>query len=271
MLKKFVGGAAYVLAALAVAASVPADARSLDEIIKAGVIKVGVNPNLPPFSATDPKVGWAGFDIDVGNALAEKLGVKAEFVATETPSRVPNIVAGIIDISLGGLTRTSTRMKVIDYSFPLHTENMAVLTTEKHRDKKHYSDFNSSQYTMVGCRGCTPAKFTTKNVPQAKLVLVEGAAEIVRSVAQGRADAAIANLDFYSELMKAHPKVKWHILPEVIKTAYCAIGMKKGNHSLQSWINAALWEFHNAGTIVDIWEEHHGMKPIRAIVPQYFW
>jgi len=271
MWKKLFARFALVVAAVAVLAAQPADARTLDEIIKAGVFKVGVHPNLPPFSSIETDGSWVGFDIDIGNALAEKMGAKAEFIATETPARVPSIVAGIIDISIGGLTRNSRRMKLIDYTFPLHTENMAVLTTKKHKDKKSYHDFNDSKYTATGCRGCTPIKFTQKNLPKVKIVLVEGAAEIVRTVAQGRADVAIANLDFYSELLKTHPNVKWHILPKVIKTAFCGIGLKKGNHTLQSFLNAALWELHNAGSVVELWEKHHGMKPIVPIVPQYFW
>ena len=74
---------------------------------------------------------WEGFDIDVGNKIAEALGVKAEFVPTETPQRVPFLVADKIDISLGALTRTAERAKLIEFTVPLHTEVMAVLTTDK--------------------------------------------------------------------------------------------------------------------------------------------
>src|SRR4029078_10970713 len=113
------------------AADRPADARSLDDIIKAGTIRIGVNPNFPPMSSYGTTNEFEGFDIDVGNKIAAALGVKAEFVPTETPQRVPYLVSDTIDISLGALTRTSERAKVIDYTVPLHTEAMAVLTTDK--------------------------------------------------------------------------------------------------------------------------------------------
>src|SRR5262245_57466960 len=104
---------AVVGAALAIA---PANARSLDQIIQSGTIKVGVNPNFPPMSSYGATNVLEGFDIEVGNKIAEALGVKAEFVPTETAQRVPYLVADQIDISLGALTRSAERAKLIDFT-----------------------------------------------------------------------------------------------------------------------------------------------------------
>ena len=119
-------------AVLAVASLAPdAQARSLDDIIKSGSIRVGVNPNFPPMSSYGKTNQLEGFDIDIGNKIADALKVKADFVPTETPQRVPFLTADRIDISLGALTRTAERAKLIDFTVPLHTEAMAVLTTDK--------------------------------------------------------------------------------------------------------------------------------------------
>jgi polar amino acid transport system substrate-binding protein len=257
--------------ATVLATPVPADARSLDDIIKSGVLKISVHPNLPPLSSINTNQEWEGFDIDIGKLLADKLGVKAEFVGTETPSRVPNIVSGIVDISLGGLTRNSRRMKVIDFTVPLHTENMAVLLTDKVKGVTDWKDLNREDITLVECRGCTPAKFVEDNLPNAKMILVEGAADMVRTVAQGRADGLVANLDFYPVLLRNHPTVNWVILPDIIKTAYDAIGLEKGNAGLQNWLNQALWEIQDPGIHDQLWEKHYGMPPIVKVVAQpYF-
>jgi polar amino acid transport system substrate-binding protein len=263
---------AAIFALVAVAAAPQyADARSLDEIISSGVIKISVHPNLPPLSSMNTNQEWEGFDIDIGKLLAEKLGVEAEFVGTETPARVPNIVSGIVDISLGGLTRNSQRMKVIDFTVPLHTENMAVLLTDKVEGVESWQDLNREDITLVECRGCTPAKFVEDNLPKANMILVEGAADMVRTIAQGRADGLVANLDFYPVLLRNHPNVNWVILPDIIRTAYDAIGLEKGNAGLQSWLNQALWEIQSEGLHDQLWEKHYGMPPIVSVVPQpYF-
>jgi len=130
MLKRLLLPCLAVLAVLAMGLGA-AEAKSLDDIIKAGVIRIGINPNFPPMSSRGSDGNWQGFDIDVGNKIADTLGVKVEWVPTETPQRVPFLVADKIDISLGALTRTAERAKLIEFTVPLHTEVMAVLTTDK--------------------------------------------------------------------------------------------------------------------------------------------
>ena len=53
---------------VSMAASV--DARSLDEILSSGVLKMGVNPGLPPLAKYDEKNNLVGFDPDIGAKLA---------------------------------------------------------------------------------------------------------------------------------------------------------------------------------------------------------
>jgi len=128
------------------------EARSLDEIIEAGEIRIGVNPNFPPMSSYGKTNELEGFDIDIGNKIGDALGVKAVFVPTETAQRVPFLVSDKIDLSLGALTRTVARAKLIDYTVPLHTEAMAALTTDK-VDVDNWMDFNSDKYTLANMRG----------------------------------------------------------------------------------------------------------------------
>ncbi|MBW8838139.1 MAG: transporter substrate-binding domain-containing protein [Burkholderia sp.] len=137
-------------AVLAFASLAPdAQARSLDDIIKSGSIRVGVNPNFPPMSSYGKTNQLEGFDIDIGNKIADALKVKADFVPTETPQRVPFLTADRIDISLGALTRTAERAKLIDFTVPLHTEAMAVLTTDKEPLTK-WLDFNKPARQLDG-------------------------------------------------------------------------------------------------------------------------
>src|SRR5687767_9894781 len=110
MLKTTVVRTLAILAACA-ALLTAAHAKSLDDIIKDGVIRIGVNPNFPPMSSPGANNEMEGFDIDIGNKIAEALKVKVEWVPTETAQRVPFLVADKIDIALGALTRNSERAK----------------------------------------------------------------------------------------------------------------------------------------------------------------
>ena len=77
-----------VIAVLLTVVAAPADGRTLDEIIKDGTIRVGVNPNFPPMSSFGMTNELEGFDIDIGNKIGEALGVDVRFVTTETAQRV---------------------------------------------------------------------------------------------------------------------------------------------------------------------------------------
>ena len=127
-------------------------ARGLNEIIESKTIRIGVNPNFPPMSSYGSTNEFEGFDIDIGNKIAAALGVEAKFVPTETPQRVPFLVSDKIDISLGALTRTTARSLLISYTAPLHTEAMAVLTTDK-LDITKWKDLDDSKYTLANMRG----------------------------------------------------------------------------------------------------------------------
>ena len=214
MLKRLLLPCLAMVAALAMGGAT-AEAKSLDDIIKAGVIRVGINPNFPPMSSRGSDGNWEGFDIDVGNKIAEALSVKAEFVPTETPQRVPFLVADKIDISLGALTRTSERAKLIEYTVPLHTEVMAVLTTDK-VTVSNWKELNDAKYTLADMRGNWTVDLLKENLPNAKVELADTIADTVRLVAQGRADAIVENIDFFMAFTKNYPDVKWKVLPNTI-------------------------------------------------------
>ena len=147
-------------------------ARDLNEIIKSKTIRVGVNPNFPPMSSYGSTNEFEGFDIDIGNKIAAALGVEAKFVPTETAQRVPFLVSDKIDISLGALTRNTKRSLLISYTAPLHTEAMAVLTTDK-LDITKWKELNDSNYTLANMRGNWTVGWTKDNLPNAKLELVD--------------------------------------------------------------------------------------------------
>jgi len=269
MLKSIAVRAFAVMAACA-ALFTAAEAKSLDDIIKDGVIRIGVNPNFPPMSSPGPNNEMQGFDIDIGNKLAEALKVKVEWVPTETAQRVPFLVADKIDIALGALTRNSERAKLIEYTVPLHTEVLAVLTTEN-APVKTWKDFNDGKFTLANMRGNWTVDWTKENLPSAKLELTDSIADTVRLVGQGRADAIVENIDFFMAHTKNYPDVKWKVLPDAIDVAYCAIGVQRGNYPLKDVLNIILYNLHSSNAVNETWEKWYGAPMLVKIVPSpYF-
>jgi polar amino acid transport system substrate-binding protein len=234
-----------------------ASAKSLDDMISAGVIRIGINPNFPPMSSRGSDGNWQGFDIDIGNKIAEALGVKVEWVPTETPQRVPFLVADKIDISLGALTRTAERAKLITYTVPLHTEAMAVLTTDK-VTVDNWKQLNDPKYTLADMRGNWTVDWLKQNLPKAKMSLVDTIADTVRLVAQGRADAIVENIDFFMAQTKNYADVKWRVLKQTINVSYDCVGLQRGNYPLRDELNIILYDLHSTDFVNHTWEKWYG-------------
>ena len=172
MLRPIALALTLTLAALAGFAPGAAAARSLDEVLKSGTLRVGVNPTLPPLGKFDDKNQITGFDVDFATEIAKVLGVKLEVVQTGSPDRIPFVASGKIDIVMGAMTRTPERAKVIDFTVPVHTEVFGVLTTEA-KPYKDWKELNADGITLIQVRGTTPVKFIEENLPKAKVTLLD--------------------------------------------------------------------------------------------------
>jgi polar amino acid transport system substrate-binding protein len=243
-----------------------AQTRGLDEIVKSGTLRVGVNPNFPPMSSYGMTNQIEGFDVDVANRIAEELDVRVQLVPTPTAQRVAFLTSGRIDIALGALTRTPARARLIDFTVPLHTEAMSVLTTDR-IDASSWRDLDDPSVTLVNMRGNLSVELLKERLPKAKVLLVDGNADVVRALAQGRADALVENIDFFLKFTEMYRNVKWRRLDEVIYASYCSIGLTRGNDDLRKFLNILLYDLHTSGFVNERWEHWYGAPmtvPIEA-------
>ncbi|EJB07040.1 periplasmic component of amino acid ABC-type transporter/signal transduction system [Rhizobium leguminosarum bv. trifolii WSM597] len=91
-------------------------ADKLGDIGKAGVVKVAVLAEYPPFGSVGTDMQAVGLDIDLARIVAEKLAVKAEIVPSTGPNRIPYLQTGKVDLIIACLGKTEERAKVIGYS-----------------------------------------------------------------------------------------------------------------------------------------------------------
>lgn len=254
------------IAALGLAAftAPSADAKSLEDILSDGTIRIGINPNFPNMSTRDGDGEWQGFDIEIGTMIAEKLGVEVEWVPTETAQRVPFLISDRIDVSMGALTRNSERAKLIDFTFPLHTEVLAVLATDK-IEGDSWEDFNKDGVTLANMRGNWTVGWIEENMPNVEVELVDSIADTVRMVAQGRADAIVENIDFFMGFTENHSDVNWRVVETPVFVAYCALGVSQGNEDLTEVLNIILADLHSSGAVNATWKENYGAEMLRTV------
>ncbi len=241
--------------AMALLAFQPAWSRSLDDVLKAGELRVGVNPQLAPRAFLNDKNEMDGFEPEIARMIAEKLGVKLVLVTVGSPDRIPFVAADRIDMVMGAMSRTADRAKVIDFTVPLHTENYGIITTEG-KPIASLADLNSESITLVQVRGTTPIPYLQKVAPKAKVVLLDNYTDRDRALAQGRGDASFDGIDTAAFQFKLFPAMKWKIIatPEFGVT-YDSLGIAKGNTSLKDWLNLALYDLHSSGAVESTWEK----------------
>jgi len=262
----FVVLAVVAMACAGLAGPAQAQVRGLDDIRSSGTLRVGVNPNFPPMSSYGMTNRLEGFDVDIATRIADELGVRLQLVPTAAQHRVTFLASGRIDLALGALTQTPERAELIDFSVPLHTEAMSVLTTDR-LAVESWRELDSPDITLVNMRGNLSVELLKERLPRAKTLLVDGNADTVRALAQGRADALVENIDLFMKFTEIYRSVTWRHLDDVLYVANCGIGLAKGNTELKAFLDAFLLELHRSGYVNERWAHWFGAPMTVPVEP----
>jgi polar amino acid transport system substrate-binding protein len=107
-------------AAASVASAAPVAGGLLDKVLKAGKLVVSTDPNYAPQSEQLPDGSYQGFDIDVASEIAKRLGVRVAFVTPKWEVITAGSWSSRWDISVGSMTITADRQKILDFSPPYY-------------------------------------------------------------------------------------------------------------------------------------------------------
>jgi len=116
----FAAVAALAFTACSGSTSSTAPKDMLAKIKEAGVIRVGTDPAYPPQSELKPDGTFEGFDIDVANEIAKRLGVTAKFETPDFSVVEAGKWADRFDISVGSVTITKPRLANLDFTEPYY-------------------------------------------------------------------------------------------------------------------------------------------------------
>ncbi len=95
-----------------------ATAQSVSEIQSAGTINVGMLVDFPPLGFIDADNKPAGYDADLAQLLADKMGVELNIVPVTGPNRIPYLLSGQADLLISSLAYTAERAEKVDFSDP---------------------------------------------------------------------------------------------------------------------------------------------------------
>lgn len=93
-----------------------AQARDWKDIKSSGVLKVANSGAYPPFSFVDKQGNLIGFDVDIADAVAKKMGLKAEVKSTPWSGIVAALVADKFEVCICSMSVTEERKKAVDFT-----------------------------------------------------------------------------------------------------------------------------------------------------------
>jgi ABC-type amino acid transport substrate-binding protein len=94
------------------------DDGALDRVLSAGELRVGLDASFPPFESLDPAGNIIGFDADLADAIATKIGVDPVFVNIGFDGLYDALLAGRVDVVISGLPYDPRRTQDVIYSDP---------------------------------------------------------------------------------------------------------------------------------------------------------
>ncbi|MBK1661782.1 transporter substrate-binding domain-containing protein [Paracraurococcus ruber] len=250
------------LLALGPLAAPGALARPLDQVLSTRRLRAGINPTLPPFGTFNERNQIDGFDADIAREIARRMNVELEIVQVGSPDRIPFLQADRIDIVLGAITRTVERALVIDYTQPLHTQSVVVLTKASGTAAPIAApaDLNNPAVRLVQVRGTVGVPWIQANAPRAQVTLLDNYPDTFRALAQGRADAMVDVLESIVVPLRNFQGTPWKVLDQVLASTWVGIGVQKGNYGLRDVLNVILFELHRTGFVEQAWEKWFGEK-----------
>ncbi len=237
---------ALVLTALALAATLPARADALADIKKAGVLKVAVPQDFPPFGTVGADMKPLGYDIDMAELLAKSMGVKVELVPVTSANRIPYLTTKKVDLVISSLGKNPDREKVIDFSAPYAPFFNGVFGPASEKVAKAE---DLAGKTIGVTRGSVEDIELSKVMPPSATVKrYEDNNGTISAFLSGQVElVATGNVVAAAILAKNPPK-----RPEVkflIKDSPCFVGMNKEEPALMAAVNAAIAKAKGDGSL----------------------
>jgi ABC-type amino acid transport substrate-binding protein len=248
---------ALITAAAAITfAGAQAQDNTIAKIKARGKLLAGVKFDTPPFGFLDDKNQPVGFDIDLMRKIAEHIGVPVELVSVTSPTRIPMLVSGNVDLVAASMTHTRERDKTIDFSITYYTGGQSLLVPNT-STITGLKDLEGKQVSVQ--QGTTLEKNIAAAAPKAQVVAFKDYNSAWLALGQGRVDALTGSLNILQGFAKDNPNVK--IVGELFSIEPFGIGIRQGDSALRDEINFTLQDLWTSGAYTELYRKWFHADP----------
>lgn len=228
-------------------ATAAASGDLLAQIQEKGEIVIAMEGTWAPWTYHDENDELVGYDVEVGKAIAEKLGVTATFVEGEWDGLLAGLDAGRYDIMVNGVGITPERQEKYDFTTPYAYNRTAVIV------RGNYDEIHSME-DLNGKKTANTISSTYAEQAEAYGATVTGVDDLNQTIElllAGRIDATLNAEVVFVDYQKAHPEANIKIAAYSDDVEQVAIPIRKSadTATLLAAINQALAELDADGTL----------------------
>ena len=224
--------------------------------IEDGKLIMSTNAAFPPYEMTDDDGNYIGIDVEVAQAIADKLGLELVIDNMGFTAALEAAQNGKSDMVMAGVTVTDDRLLVMDFSDSYATGIQVVIVPED-SDITTLDDLEGKIIgTQMGTTGFIYASDTPENggYGEDNVIAYDNGITAVQALMNGQVDAVIIDNAPAQEFVNSNPGLK--ILDTEWLTENYAIGFQKGNTELVEAVNTALAELIEDGTVQSIVDKY---------------
>lgn len=205
-------------------------------------LRVGTLSDSKP-NAYSANGQFTGFDNELLRAIADKQGMKLEFVATDFSALLGQVANGQFDVGSAGISQTDARKKTVDFSDAYNYESLGIEAAPR----APVTDENSLAGKRVGVvQGTISDTWLTATVPSAQVVRFPGDAAVVSALTTGSVDAAVFDKASAEQYSTDNPGLK--VTKSITTTVPHGYAVRKGDGELLDKINGGLKQVIADGT-----------------------
>jgi glutamate transport system substrate-binding protein len=228
---------------------------TMAELQEAGEIKIGVKFDVPPFGFLNPQSGEVeGFDVDLGKAIAEDLGVEPNFIEAISDNRIPFLEDGTADLILSTMTITRDRDTEIDFSEPYYIARGRVLVP-KDSDIQGVEDIGSGD-TVCTALGSTYADTLKVEAPDAELRLVDEYSSCLELLQNGAVDAVSTDDVILTGMIIQDDSLK--LVGDPFTFEPYGAGIADGDKEFKAFVDESIAKYKEDGRWAQAYEEWVG-------------
>ena len=229
---------------------------AVDKIKQAGKIIVGTESTFPPYESVDPKDGKTiiGFDIDLAQAIATKLGVKLEIVDMNFDGLILALLAGKLDFIAAGMAADEKRKKSVDFSQIYYRGGQILVVKDSISSINTAADMNGKK---IGAQLGSVSEKAAQTIPGIKYKAMDKVDQLMLSVKNGMLDGVVVDDTVGVNYAKSIGGLKVVKMEELNKgESGMGLPVQKGNEELLQVMNDTINELKSNGEfnkLVDKW------------------